>query len=443
MGFKELAVTRNTDTSQVALGVVGSGVAANNKRSTNTVTASNQDGKEAEILAQIAENTESTAKNTEKPKTGGQAKAGPDEDAIKKKLSNDDDDKKDDDKNSKLKDSIIGVSDAILAFGATAAVIATNTADQNSILGKIRDSISNLFNVAVDNPGKTALGAGAAAAAAEVTRRKIVNADPRGTVRDTQGKLRTKDGKFAPDPKAQKKAGQKAKEKVKDQVKKKVGLKIAGKLATRGALAATGIGAIATAGLLAYDIGEFALNKSVRAEYTLTNPAASEEDKMEAFDYLLKEDPKRLGVEGLENVEPQQRMAFLTAQDQNPELTVDDFNKQMLEASPTERKLIEEQSQTTTPSAPNVTPAPLSTNSAVLENAFDASSQAQITRDMKTTTAAIAAGTPTPAPSANQAPQSDSAESISTSIAVKTSAVHDVAQRLKELHSIGDRIHGK
>ena len=108
-------------------------------------------------------------------------------------------------------------------------------------------------------------------------------------------------------------------------------------------------GAIASGGLLAYDVGEAIFSKGARAEYTLANPAASEEDRMEAMDYLIKEDPTRLGVEGLEDVSPEQRMSFLAAQDENPELTSEQFNTQMIEeqGGPTDKQLADLQTRVT------------------------------------------------------------------------------------------------
>lgn len=171
---------------------------------------------------------------------------------------------------------------------------------------------------------------------------------PKGTKLNSAGKLvDAKSGKFVKNP-----AGQmtdKINKKVQDKVKTKVGLKIAAKLGTRGALAATGVGAVASAGLLAYDVGEAVFSKGARAEYTMANPMASEEDRQEAMDYLIKEDPTRLGVEGLEDVSAEQRMSFLAAQDENPELTSEQFNTQMIEdqGGPTDKQLADLQSKVT------------------------------------------------------------------------------------------------
>ena len=171
---------------------------------------------------------------------------------------------------------------------------------------------------------------------------------PKGTKLNSAGRLvDAKTGKFVKNPAGQTQT--KIKQNISDKVKKKVGLKIGAKLATRGALAATGIGAIASGGLLAYDVGEAIFSKGARAEYTLANPMASEEDRMEAMDYLIKEDPKRLGVEGLENVSAEQRMDFLAAQDENPELTSEQFNTQMIEdqGGPTDKQLADLQTRVT------------------------------------------------------------------------------------------------
>lgn len=171
---------------------------------------------------------------------------------------------------------------------------------------------------------------------------------PKGTKLNTAGRLvDEKTGRFVKNPAEQ--TQKKINQNVQDKVKKKVGLKIGAKLATRGALAATGIGAIASGGLLAYDVGEAIFSKGARAEYTLANPAASEEDRMEAMDYLIKEDPTRLGVEGLEDVSPEQRMSFLAAQDENPELTSEQFNTQMIEeqGGPTDKQLADLQTRVT------------------------------------------------------------------------------------------------
>ena len=191
--------------------------------------------------------------------------------------------------------------------------------------------------------GAAGLGAGANALKG-ATQAKL----PAGTKLNSAGQLvDEKSGRFVKDPAKQ--TQKKINENIQDKVKKKVGLKIGAKLATRGALAATGIGAIASGGLLAYDVGEAIFSKGARAEYTLANPAASEEDRMEAMDYLIKEDPTRLGVEGLEDVSPEQRMSFLAAQDENPELTSEQFNTQMIEeqGGPTDKQLADLQTRVT------------------------------------------------------------------------------------------------
>jgi len=191
--------------------------------------------------------------------------------------------------------------------------------------------------------GAAGLGAGANALRG-ATQAKL----PAGTKLNSAGQLvDEKTGRFVKDPAKQ--TQKKINENIQDKVKKKVGLKIGAKLATRGALAATGIGAIASGGLLAYDVGEAIFSKGARAEYTLANPAASEEDRMEAMDYLIKEDPARLGVEGLEDVSPEQRMSFLAAQDENPELTSEQFNTQMIEeqGGPTDKQLADLQTRVT------------------------------------------------------------------------------------------------
>jgi hypothetical protein len=171
---------------------------------------------------------------------------------------------------------------------------------------------------------------------------------PKGTKLNSAGRLvDAKSGKFVKNPAGQTQT--KINQNIQNKVKKKVGLKIGAKLATRGALAATGVGAVASAGLLAYDVGEAVFSKGARAEYTMANPMASEEDKQEALDYLIKEDPTRLGVEGLENITPEKRMDFLSAQDENPELTSEQFNTQMIEdqGGPTDKQLADLQSKVT------------------------------------------------------------------------------------------------
>lgn len=171
---------------------------------------------------------------------------------------------------------------------------------------------------------------------------------PAGTKLNSAGQLvDEKSGRFVKNPAKQ--TQKKIKENIQDKIKKKIGLKIGAKLATRAALATTGVGAVATGGLLAYDVGEAIFSKGARAEYTLANPAASEEDRMEALDYLIKEDPTRLGVEGLEDVSPEQRMSFLAAQDENPELTSEQFNTQMIEeqGGPTDKQLADLQTRVT------------------------------------------------------------------------------------------------
>jgi len=167
---------------------------------------------------------------------------------------------------------------------------------------------------------------------------------PPGTKLNSAGRLiDSNTGKFVSSDQAQKRTQQK----IKQNVQKRVGLKIAGKLATRGALAATGVGAIVGGGLLAYDVGEAIFSKGARAEYTMANPTATEDEKMEAFNYLVKEDPSRLGIEGLEDVSAEQRMNFLSAQDSNPELTVEDFNTQLMEeqGGPTDKQIADLQSK--------------------------------------------------------------------------------------------------
>ena len=171
---------------------------------------------------------------------------------------------------------------------------------------------------------------------------------PKGTKLNSAGRLvDAKSGKFVKNPAGQTQT--KINQNIQNKVKKKVGLKIGAKLATRGALAATGVGAVASAGLLAYDVGEAVFSKGARAEYTMANPMASEEDKQEALDYLIKEDPTRLGVEGLENITPEKRMDSLSAQDENPELTSEQFNTQMIEdqGGPTDKQLADLQSKVT------------------------------------------------------------------------------------------------
>lgn len=142
---------------------------------------------------------------------------------------------------------------------------------------------------------------------------------PKGTRLNSAGRLiDSKTGKFVKNP-----VQKNIQKNVAKKVGKKMALKVGAKMAVRAGLAATGVGAIATAGLLAFDLGQAAFSPGTRKEYTLANPAASEEEKEEAVQWLIENDPERVGIP--EDIPPEKRMAFLEAQDANPELTGEQF----------------------------------------------------------------------------------------------------------------------
>lgn len=142
---------------------------------------------------------------------------------------------------------------------------------------------------------------------------------PKGTKLNSAGRLiDSKTGKFVKNP-----VQKNIQKNVAKKVGKKMALKVGAKMAVRAGLAATGVGAIATAGLLAFDLGQAAFSPGTRKEYTLANPAASEEEKEEAVQWLIENDPERVGIP--EDIPPEKRMAFLEAQDANPELTGEQF----------------------------------------------------------------------------------------------------------------------
>ena len=146
---------------------------------------------------------------------------------------------------------------------------------------------------------------------------------------DVASKKAAKEAREKVKQKTTKEAKGKIQKKVAGNVGKKVALKIGAKFATRGALAATGIGAIASAGLLAFDVGEAVFSEGARKEYTLANPMASEEEKAEAVNWLIKNDPERVGIP--EEISEKDRMSFLEQQETNPELDAKTFNETKFE----------------------------------------------------------------------------------------------------------------
>lgn len=214
LGFKELAVSKAADTSNVKLGVVSSGVAPNNRNTATaeTVATVSKDSDESKILEKIAENTEKTADNTTKPvSSGGQADAGPSEEQIKAKLKDDKSDQKG--VLSKIAEKAGDISNALLAFGATAAVLSTNSEESKSLMEQLRSGIDTftdrLSTFVSENPGTAAaIGAGtvATAAAGLKARDMLVGKDPKGSTRNKAGRLQGKDGKFIKDPKTAAKA---------------------------------------------------------------------------------------------------------------------------------------------------------------------------------------------------------------------------------------------
>ena len=125
-------------------------------------------------------------------------------------------------------------------------------------------------------------------------------------------------------------------------------LKISGKIASRAALGVSGVGTVAAVGLLAYDAGEATFSEGARKEYTLVNPAASEEDKQAAVEWLINNDPERVGIP--EEIAPEDRNAYLQKQDENPdsELTAKEFNEGKFEdTGPSEKQIAELQQKVT------------------------------------------------------------------------------------------------
>lgn len=123
---------------------------------------------------------------------------------------------------------------------------------------------------------------------------------------------------------ASKQAIDKVKKRVQTRVAQRVAGSIATKAAVRGGLALTGVGAIASAGLLAYDAYDL-FSQGSKDTRTFLNPMSTEAEKEEAFNRLLRDNPERLGVP--ESINPDDRMAFMTAQESNPSITAEDFNE--------------------------------------------------------------------------------------------------------------------
>ena len=123
---------------------------------------------------------------------------------------------------------------------------------------------------------------------------------------------------------ASKQAIDKVKKRVQTRVAQRVAGSIATKAAVRGGLALTGVGAIASAGFLAYDAYDF-FSQGSKDTRTFLNPMSTEAEKEEAFNRLLRDNPERLGVP--ESINPDDRMAFMTAQESNPSITAEDFNE--------------------------------------------------------------------------------------------------------------------
>ena len=125
---------------------------------------------------------------------------------------------------------------------------------------------------------------------------------------------------------ANKNASQKTvKKKVRGNVAKKLGAKFAAKTAAKGGLSVTGVGAFVAGGLLAYDVGEYALSKSTRMQYDLA--LGGEETQDEAFDWLIKNDPEVLGVP--EQVPEDKRLEYLSLQQEYPDRSEEDILKSM------------------------------------------------------------------------------------------------------------------
>ena len=110
-----------------------------------------------------------------------------------------------------------------------------------------------------------------------------------------------------------------AKKKAQTRVQQKVGTKIAAKSASKLAFAGTGVGLLVTGALTAFDLGEVALSKGARKEYTLINPMATDEEKEEATQWLIENDPERVGIP--KQVPVEDRVKYLALQEEMPDAT--------------------------------------------------------------------------------------------------------------------------
>lgn len=275
-------------------------------------------------LEEIAENT-SELKNIKSKTSGGQTPKKTDGDDILKDVRGEEPSftKK---QGEKLVKAIEKMDDSFVNYGAALAGLL------------ITETSKSLFNAASENPGRAgAIGAGGLAGAygAKKMLGKTPAKLPTGTKLNSAGQLiDEKTGRFVKQPGTNKTSvrptavNDNIKKKAQKRTQTRVAAKIAAKFAVRGGLAATGVGAIASAGLLAYDVGEAIFSESAKKEYTLMNPGASKEDKEEAVNWLIENDPERVGIP--ENVPAENRYAFLEAQEVNPELTAEDFNKQVI-----------------------------------------------------------------------------------------------------------------
>ena len=279
-------------------------------------------------LEEIAENT-SVLKDLKSKTSGGQTPKKTDGDDILKDVRGEEPSitKK---QGEKLVKALEKMDNSFVNYGAALAGLL------------IAESSKSLFNAASENPGRAgAIGAGSLAGAygAKKMLGKTPAKLPTGTKLNSAGQLvDEKTGRFVKDSQTNKTSARPTavNDNVRQNVQKRTQRKVAGKIAAKfaarvavgAAAASTGVGLGVTAGLVAYDAGGYIFSEGRRKELTLTNPLSSDEEKEEAVNWLIENDPERVGIP--EAVPPENRYAFLEAQEVNPELTAEDFNKQVM-----------------------------------------------------------------------------------------------------------------
>ena len=275
-------------------------------------------------LEEIAENT-SELKDLKSKTSGGQTPKKTDGDDILKDVRGEEPSITKE-QGEKLVKAIEKMDVSFADYGAALAALAI-TESGKSLFKKTSE-------FATENPAMaTGIGIGATAGAGALAANKMRTKLPAGTKLNSAGQLiDAKTGKFVTDDRKNKAPSKQVNKKIREKVQKrtvaKVATKFAAKLAVRGALATTGVGIFASGALLATDAAGYIFSEGKQKEATLISPGSTQEEKEEAIDWLITNAPERVGIP--EDVPPENRYAFLEAQEVNPELTAEDFNKQVM-----------------------------------------------------------------------------------------------------------------